>query len=249
MNAEVSDSLVSECRHRSDLSKSEMSEMWELFAHYYGGVHEERFRADLSGKTHVLLCRDGLGRIGGFSTIEICEHTFRRQQIGILFSGDTIIRHEYWGRNDLAFSWIRFASMVKTQRPDHPLFWFLIVKGHRTYRYLSAFGKRYYPAPDWPTPARMQSLMESLAAARFGEAYMRKEGVVRFPTTQGYLKAPWAAVPENARTRKDVAYFLRRNPRYKHGDELVCLSEVSRENLKPMAKRVFDEVAGHSYAH
>jgi hypothetical protein len=246
-NADVSDRLVSESRERLDLTASEIAEMWQLFAYYYGGVDREQFLADLFRKTHVILCRDGAGRIGGFSTIEVGEHTFAGRQIGILFSGDTIIRHEYWARNDLALSWIRFASQVKVQRPDEPLFWFLIVKGHRTYRYLSAFAQRYYPSPQWATTPRAQALMESLATLRFGDCYLREEGLIRFSTPHGHLRTPWSAVPENARTRKEVAYFLERNPGYQRGDELVCLSEVSRENMKPMARRVFDEVAGNAH--
>jgi hypothetical protein len=217
--------------------------MWELFERYYGGVSREQFRADLAGKTHVILCRDGQGRIGGFSTIDVCDHSFRDQNVGVLFSGDTVIRHEYWGRNDLAFRWIRFASMVKAQRPHQPLYWLLIVKGHRTYRYLSAFGRRYYPAPDWPTPCDIRLLMESLASTRFGDAYVQDEGVIRYSTTRGYLKAPWSIVPENVRLRREVSFFLERNPGYRNGDELVCLLEVCRDNCKPMAKRVFDEVS------
>lgn len=249
MNTDVSDRLVSEFRQRSALSEPEIAEMWKLFSHYYGGVNEEQFRTDLSGKTDVVVCRDGMGRIGGFSTIEVFEQVVRGREIGVLFSGDTIISHDFWGRNDLAFSWLRFASKQKTMQPDRPLFWLLIVKGHRTYRYLSAFGRRFYPAPDWPTPPGIQSMIDSLATMRFGDAYIRAQGVVRYPTTAGYLKAPWSVVPENARDRKDVTYFLERNPRYDHGDELVCLCEVSRDNLKPMAKRVFDDVAGHPHAH
>ena len=71
-NADVSDRLVSESRKRSDLAASEIAEMWQLFAYYYGGVDKELFLADLSRTTHLLLCRDVAWRIGVFSTIEVC---------------------------------------------------------------------------------------------------------------------------------------------------------------------------------
>ena len=244
MTSALTEHLVSETRVRSDLGASDVAQMWEIFRAYYGGVSHDRFLSDLSHKTHVILCRDDRGQIGGFSTIEVCEDIFHGRRIRVLFSGDTVVRVDFWGRNDLAFSWIRFTGSIKAQHPDQPLYWLLIVKGHRTYRYLSTFGRRYYPAPGWPTPSEIRSLMEFLAQARFGDAYQPSDGIVRFATTHGYLKAPWSKIPDSARTRKETAFFLEKNPRYDRGDELVCLCEVSRENFRPMARRVFDNVCG-----
>jgi hypothetical protein len=60
-----------------------------------------------------------------------------------LFSGDTIISHHHWGEQELAHAWCYFAGQIKRQCPELPLYWFLIVKGHRTYRYLPAFTRRF----------------------------------------------------------------------------------------------------------
>ena len=42
------------------------------------------------------------------------------------------------------------ALYAGAQLPEQPLYWFLIVKGHRTYRYLSAFSVDFHP--HWRTP-------------------------------------------------------------------------------------------------
>lgn len=244
MSTALSEHLVSEVVARDDLQPAEIAQMWEVFSTYYGGVTHELFLHDLAKKTHVILCRDGSRQIGGFSTIEVCDIDYRSLPIRVLFSGDTIIHEDFWGRNDLAFCWIRFAAEIKAQLPNQPLYWLLIVKGHRTYRYLSTFGNRYYPAPNWSTPSEIESLMKFLASSRFGDAYDHADGVVRFQTTQGFLKPPWSQVRDTARARKETEFFLQRNPNYERGDELVCLCEVSRDNFRPMARRVFDHVSG-----
>ena len=41
--------------------------------------------------------------------------------------------------------------------------------------------------------------------------------------------------------RPETAFFLASNPGYVHGDELVCLTELSTENLRPIARRVFQK--------
>ena len=233
---------------RDTLRPAEIDAMWSLYSEYYDGTHESLFRSDLSAKSHVLLSRDPEGSIRGFTTIEFTRHPFEGREVGVVFSGDTIIDHRYWGKNDFASCWIRFAASLQRQEPDLPLFWLLIVKGHRTFRYLSVFGRRYYPAPQWETPGNFRGLMDRLASERFGEAYNPATGVVHFPESKGHLKTPWAEVPETARKRREVAFFLERNPGYDSGDELVCLCEISVANMKPFTRRLFLDEAPHVLA-
>jgi hypothetical protein len=130
---------------------------------------------------------------------------------------------------------------VKAEVPDLPLYWFLIVKGHRTYRYLSAFSIDFYPHWQTPTPAWAQALMTGLGRGRFGDAYDVHRGVVSFLQSRGHLKRAWASVDPDEALRPDVAFFLRSNPGYTHGDELICLTELCSANLRPLARRVFDQ--------
>ena len=231
--------LVSTVIERTDLGEPEIAAMWQLYSAYYDGGAENLFRSDLARKSHVLVSRDIDGNIRGFSTIELDWQRIDGREIGVVFSGDTIIDHRYWAKNDFAFSWLRFAATLYRANPDRPLYWLLIVKGHRTYRYMSVFGKRWYPAPGWDTPPKVQSLMDRLASERFGEAWNPATGLLRFEKSQGHLKPTWAEIPEAARRRKEVAYFLERNPGYTRGDELVCLCEISPENMKPLTRRIF----------
>ncbi len=145
------------------------------------------------------------------------------------------------GEQTLPLSWCRVAGEIKRQAPDIPLYWFLIVKGHRTYRYLSLFARRFYPTWRHPTPGPIQALMDHLATARFGQAYCPEAGLIRFQTSRGHLKGAWAGVEAYQQDKPDVRFFLERNPRHHLGEELVCLTELDEANLRRHARRAFLE--------
>ena len=133
---------------------------------------------------------------------------------------------------------LEHMGRIKSAVPDTPLYWFLLVKGHRTYKYLSVFAKRFHPHWQHAEP-QWQSLADHLASTRFGADYVRERGVVRFKESHGHLH-PAIAEPTPAELEKpSTRYFMQRNPGYRQGDELVCLCEVAASNLKPLAQRVF----------
>ncbi|RPI45256.1 MAG: hypothetical protein EHM59_10660 [Betaproteobacteria bacterium] len=214
--------------------------MFGLYERYYGGAREGDFRADLSQKSHLIELREGAA-LRGFSTLALQRYELADETGLAIFSGDTIIEHEYWGEQVLARAFCRFAGAVRAEYPQLPLYWFLISKGYRTYRYLQAFARRYYPHPHEATPARMKLRMDHLAGSRFGSCYSPARGIVHFEPARGYLRAPWNGVRAGLRARAEVQYFLQRNPGYIDGDELVCIAELSTDNLRSVAAREFTQ--------
>jgi hypothetical protein len=221
------------------LREAQRREMFALYERYYDGTSYARFAADLADKSRVLILREESGALCGFSTLAAYERVFNGERLRVLFSGDTVVDERHWGQQALAFAWLRLAGEMKAERPGMPLYWFLISKGHRTYRYLSAFSREFHPAPGRAMPARTARLMAFLARDRFGDAYDERAGVLRFPRSLGHLRGGYAAVPPAHRRLPEVAFFLERNPGYAQGDELVCLCELRADNLKPMARRAF----------
>ena len=213
--------------------------MFELYERYYAATDLALFNKDLANKDYALLLHDETGMLQGFSTLAVYERRFEGKTIRVLFSGDTVVDERHWGQQALALSWLRLAGAIKAERPETPLYWLLISKGHRTYRYLSAFSREFHPAPDTDTPLRVRELMHFLARDRFGELYDTATGVLRFPQSLGHLRDVYAQVPESHRRLPAVEFFLKRNPGYAHGDELVCLCELSADNLQPIARRAF----------
>lgn len=222
----------------ADLARPDFDAMFVLFATYYEDVTRERFGDDLAAKTHVIQLRVG-ERIVGFSTVQVQSFDWQGARETSIFSGDTVIDRPWWGSQLLATSFCRLAGRIKGTDPATPLWWFLISKGHRTYRYLNAFAKTFHPDPRSETPAPIRSRIDRLAVARFGADYDRSGGVVRFDRPQGRLKPAWqvagAARAESAMGR----FFEARNPGYARGDELVCLTELAESNLKRVALAAF----------
>ena len=64
---------------------------------------------------------------------------------------------------------------------------------------------------------------------------------VRIPASRGHLRKEFAEVDATDRERPEVAFFLHANPGYVRGDELVCLTELSSANLKPLSRRIFEK--------
>jgi hypothetical protein len=224
---------------RQELPNNLSQSMYKLYAYYYDATNWERFFTDLSNKDYVILLWNEQQEIQGFSTLAVLEFEFERQLSRAIFSGDTIINHLYWGEQTLPLAWCRLAGKIKAEAIELPLYWFLIVKGYRTYRYLPVFAKTFYPNCRYPTPARYQALMDYLGTQKFGDYYDAESGLVRFPTSQGHLRGEWADIKPGITDKPDVRYFLERNPDYDKGHELVCLMELKEDNMRSHARRGF----------
>jgi hypothetical protein len=225
----------------ADLSRQDRWRMFAIYQAHYEATSWARFAGDLDDKMYVVLARNDAGAIQGFTTLSVLDTSLDGMRVRAIYSGDTIIDREYWGSQQLAFTWIRFAGCIKAVEPQTPLYWFLIVKGHRTYRYLSAFSETFYPHWAYETPPGMCALMHHLGGARFGEFYRPELGVIRFPESHGHLKPELAAISPAEAQRPDVAFFLASNPGYAAGDELLCITELCAENLRPHARKHFLE--------
>lgn len=222
----------------ADIDAAQRDAMFALYRRHFDAADHARFHADLADKQQVIEVRDAAGTLRGFSTVACYRREFDGRSLRVLFSGDTVVDEASWGQQALAFGFIRYAAQTQAQS-DEPLYWLLISKGHRTYRYLSAFSIDYAPSPERVTPPDQQRLMDFLARDRYGDAYDPRRGVVRFAQSHGHLRADLATVPAIHAHLPEVAYFLERNPGYAQGEELVCLCRLAADNLRPLARRMF----------
>ncbi|MDR1967573.1 MAG: hypothetical protein LBQ32_02625 [Burkholderiaceae bacterium] len=226
------------CRPVASLNASERRQLASLYLRYYDGSDEARFYADLDGKSEVLLlCHEG--GIVGFTTFLLYDFAWRGQRRRIVFSGDTIVAPAHWGQQTFTYAWAGRMGQLYRQAPALPLYWFLIVKGHRTYRYLPLIGQVFFPHWQQAPDGELQALAEALAVARFGDAYDPRSGLIRFERSHGHLRPEIAQPKARELEKASVAFFLRRNPGYLQGDELVCLCPLRADNMRPFARRVF----------
>jgi hypothetical protein len=221
----------------AELSVPERRAMAELYLACYDGCGEARFIADLEDKDEVLrICFNG--GVVGFTTMRFYEREQCGQRIRIVYSGDTVVERRHWGQQALARRWIGRMGELKQENPEPSLYWFLVVKGHRTFRYLPAFARSFYP--HWALDrSDLKPLADALATEKFGRDYDPASGVVTFAASRGHLKEDIARPSERERNKEAVRFFLQRNPGYIRGHELVCLCELAVENMRPLTARIF----------
>ena len=222
---------------REALSAAQRDAMFALLALHFEGVARERFEADLAEKNWVLLIEDER-RLCGFSTLSFYETRYRGEAVAVVYSGDTIEERGAWGTPELPRSWIAAVRSLQRQSPRVPIYWLLLTSGFRTYRFLPVFFREFFPRPEPPTPPDVPARLAFLAEERLGARYLKQRGIVRFAQPQR-LRAELAEIPEGRRRDPYVAFFLERNPGWREGDELVCLTEIAYSNLTPAGRRMW----------
>jgi hypothetical protein len=230
--------LSARIRLASDYSGHEIQQMYLLYSGYYDAATLDQFRQDLTNKSHIIEMREG-SDLRGFSTLAVMEGRLVDRPFRAIFSGDTIIARSAWGDQALANAFCEFAGRISQLEPRAKLYWFLISKGYRTYRYLNLFARHYIPHYERQSTGEEQAILDTLATQRFGSAYSPLTGLIQFPRSQGHLKGNWAEIRNDLQERPDIAFFLQRNPGYVSGDELACLAELTPSNLRSFALRGF----------
>ncbi len=237
-------SYVAVVRDVSTLAPDEIMSMAALYLENYDGSSFELFRGDLSAKNEAILLHLD-GELVGFTTLKIHSDTWGGKPIRVVYSGDTIVGTAHWGQQQLAFAWIAHAGEIKAAAPSEPLYWLLLVKGHRTFKYLPAFGLSFFP--HWSIDrSDLKPLADHLAARLFGADYRPETGVVAFAESRGHLRPDLALPTAEEMRRPDTRFFLDHNPGYRQGHELVCLCELELCNMKPLTARVFRRGLGPS---
>jgi hypothetical protein len=234
--SEVQSENISHTLPRVELSEAQRTEMFELLAEHFDGVTRTQFESDLLEKNWVILLRYD-SRLVGFSTLLAYKTTFERQPVSVIYSGDTIVAPEAWGTTALSRAWIACVRHLRAKYPSGKYYWLLLTSGFRTYRFLPVFWRDFHPRFDAPMPANQKHLLDQLARERFGEQYDSANGIVRFTKPQ-QLRNGLNMIPTGREADAHVAFFLKRNPGHALGDELVCLTELSDDNLTPAGRRM-----------
>lgn len=221
---------------RAEVAPQQREEMFRLLGQHFEGVTRAQFERDLAEKNWVIVVNQG-SRLVGFSTLLAYETSFEDEPVSVIYSGDTLMARDAWGSTALPRAWIETVNELRATYSRGPLYWLLLTSGFRTYRFLSVFWRAFWPRFDvTPDPGRKR-LLNHLAAERFGNQFDAESGIVRFQRPQR-LRSELAEVPVGRIADPHVACFLARNPGHAHGDELVCLAELSAANLTAAGRRM-----------
>jgi len=224
------------------LTLDQRRSMFALFDAHYLSATWAKFSADLAEKQWVILIEEAAsGQLRGFSTQMILEVPHRDQMLRVLFSGDTVIDRAAWGDQALAGTWGKFALGLVHQMFPEPLYWLLVSKGYKTYRFLPLFFHEFYPRFDRPTPPWAAEMLAVIARHKFGETYDPSRGVVRGGETKDRLRPGVADLTPERLCDPHVRFFADHNPAHAHGDELCCLAPLSPANFTKAAWRVIGQ--------
>ena len=211
--------------------------MFALFQSHFQGVTQEQFAADLRDKYWVILLKQD-HKLKGFSSLKFYEAKLDNEPVRIVYSGDTITDPSMWSSPALPQAWATAIKAIHQGRTEK-LYWLLISSGYRTYRFMSIFGKEFYPHYDRETPPKITEFINQLCQDQFKDDYYPQEGIVRFPQPQ-VLRPHLREIPPEKLKDAHVAFFRQKNPGYIKGDELVCLAEVSEDNLTRSGLRLWN---------
>jgi hypothetical protein len=213
--------------------------MFGLMQVCYERVTRTDFLEDLAEKEWTILLEHPVDKvIHGFSTQQLLSVRDSGRLVRALFSGDTVIDPSAWGDIALPRTWGRFALTLIDRYGDAPLYWFLISKGYKTYRYLPLFFHEFYPRRDHDTPDFIERTIALLARNKFRQRFDEATGVVRSHGESARLRSGVADVTEHRERNPDIRFFVERNPGHVDGDELCCLAPLTRDNFTASAYRV-----------
>lgn len=224
-----------------DLSLGERDQMYSLMTGHFSAVTKARFEADLSEKSWVCTITDfDSRRMTGFSTLMRFEVPVNGETVAVLYSGDTIVARASRWQQPLYRAMGRHMLSLAESSPQMRTLWLLLSSGYKTYRFLPVFWREFFPRYDAPTPPGTRKLIDAVARIKFKNEYDPEAGIVRF-AEPAPLRPGIAEVDHNRGKDPHVAFFLQANPGHAAGDELVCLTEVTRSNLTPAGHRIFRE--------
>lgn len=231
--------LWGELVETGQLGQARTQAMFALMDRYYQNVTQERFLADLAEKQWVILLSDPqTNELCGFSTQVLLPLMVESQKVSVLFSGDTIVAPEHWGDVALSHIWGKLALSLIDAAGAMPLYWVLISKGYKTYRFLPLFFHEFYPRHDVSTPRWASAVIDAFGRQKFPGDYDALGGIVRADEGKDRLRPGVADLTDRRLHDPHVRFFVERNPGYADGDELCCIAPLTRANFTAAAYRV-----------
>ena len=222
----------------TEISAHRRDQMYALMDSYYENMNRATFDADLDEKDWVIeIADESSNELKGFSSQVLKHFQVEGRSVRALFSGDTIVDRDQRGQQRLfqVSGWL-LRRLMDTY-PDDELYWFLISKGYKTYRFLPLFFREFYPRPTVATPPQLSAVIDALATRIGDSRYDQQAGVLRAGPTACQLRKGVADITEERLRDKHIRFFAHANPGHAKGDELCCIAPLTQSNLTRAAYR------------
>lgn len=220
----------------TDLTDTDKETMYLLMEEFYDNTNRTTFLNDLHQKDWCITLRGADGNILGFSTQKLLSISIDGKPVHGIFSGDTIIHKDHWGSMELFRVFARHFFSIAENYPR--LYWFLISKGYKTYKILPTFFQEFYPDYRKEIPPDIATIMDTFGTACFPGCYSPADRVIHYHTVKDRLKEGVADITAAQLKDPNIAFFLKANPGYQQGDDMVCLAILDKKNLIPKSHKI-----------
>lgn len=232
--------ISSQTKRIADLTVSERATMMGLLSVEFLGVNHYDFTRDLEEKDAVVLLRKEHddGEIVGFSTLVVLNLSIPGRNVKAVFSGDTTVLEGFRNSGGIGVGIGHYFLKALKTFPDNEIYYVLISKGWRTYRVLPFFFNNFAPHPEQLVSAKDKAVMDAFGEAKYRKNYDPDQGLIMFSQeTQRLKPGSMDAVPPSE-PDAHTSFFLRKNPTYLAGTELVCVAEVLTDNFAAPLRRL-----------
>ncbi len=212
------------------LTKCDKERMFFLMDTFYEYIRWDNFIRDLEDKDYCIVLYDSHKVIQGFSTQKIVSINLLGKTIYGVFSGDTIVHKDFWKTAHPLFK-IFGNFFEKYSRDYDEFYWFLICKGYKTYKILPTFFNEFYPRFDVETPKRIQEIIHAFGEI-YSSDYNRETGVIEYSTLKDTLRVGVADVTAEKAKNIHTSFFIKSNPGYLQGNDLVCITALHKHNYQ-----------------
>jgi len=228
----------------AECSTAILERCYNLLRKHFDGVSYESFLSDLEEKEYTAYLsvssdiNDEPITVGGFSTMMTKEIIVDGTIQKIVFSGDTIVDHEYRRSFGLG-KCLGTYFLLKLKDSAEDLWYVLLSKGCGTYKAMGFMFNDFTPSPS----------NHNEAEASIATQFLTRKYPDREILDQTVLKAEGDAqrlreTSSDLDTDNDVLgqFFLDTNPGYASGNELICIARVHPDNFTKQFKRVLKGV-------
>ena len=222
----------------NEVTDTQKETLYNLMCKNYDNMNWQRFLNDFNEKNLVILIKDKGDFLCGFSTYMTKTQKIDNKMYSFLYAGDTIIEKSNWGSLALYRGFARVIKQCLLTQAQN-FYFILLSKGMRTYLLLPILFKEFFPRYDRTTPKKLQNLLCTFTHMKFGTQFKKEKGIIHYSIPRDRLKNELAVIPKHKLSNPHVKYFLKKNPDYTIGDELVCIVHLREDNISQLFKKFF----------
>lgn len=221
-------SLRNQLIRKNELSEQDITAMYQLMDSFYENITPKEFLRTLAQKDYIFLVKDQFESIQAFTTLQLLHIPGRKQKVHGILAGDIITHKNYVeDRNIFTDAWMEYQLRQKKQKD---LYIFLTCKDYWTFKIFQESFAHCYPNKKEEMPLQIKGLINSFGEYYYSQEYESATGIIKHSCFPRKIKESRMKKMEKALSEEERAFFVRRNPEYKKGYDLICIAELPVEN-------------------